>query len=353
MKKYRASLILLAVLTLVATFLLIKNSGGTFRKKDNSFAISDTSSVTKFFLSDKNNNSVTLTRSANGTWILNGKYEVNPTMIEVMLNTFISIQPKAPIARGTRNTIIRMMAGKSVKAEIYQRVYRINIFDKVKLFPHEKLTRTYYVGDPTMDNSGTFMLMEGSENPSIVNIPGFRGFVGSRYSVMEGDWRSHSVFSIRVPEIQSVSVSFSERPQHSYRITNQNDEKFTITSLFDNKDIANFDTTKVVGFLSMFRNLNYERVLDEMKATKRDSILSIPPTNEIVLVDKLGKTHSLKMWKRKADIGQLDLDGNQAVWDLERMYALMNNSEFMVSLQYFSFNDVLAPLPWFVSDAKP
>jgi len=352
MKKYRTSLILLAVLAVIAAFLLVKNGKGTFRKKDNSFAISDSSNVTKFFLTDKNNNSVTLMRSSNGTWLLNGKYEVNPSMIEVMLSTFISIEPKSPIAKGTRNTIIRMMAGKSVKAEIYQRVYRINIFDKVKLFPHEKLTRTYYVGDPTMDNSGTFMLMEGSDDPYVVNIPGFRGFVGTRYSAMEGDWRSHSVFRVRVPEIKSVSVNFGERPTHSFRITNQENKYFTLTSLFDNKQIENFDTTKVVGFLSMFRNLNYERVLDEMKLTKRDSILKVPPTNEIVLVDKLGKTRSLKMWKRRADIGQLDLDGNQAEWDLERMYALMDNSEFLVSVQYFVFNDVLPPLPWFMSESK-
>jgi hypothetical protein len=108
----------------------------------------------------------------------------------------------------------------------------------------------------------------------------------------------------------------------------------------------------VVGMLSLFRNLNYERVLDEMKKPKQDSILKITPTKEIVLVDKLGKSHSLKMWKRKADIGQLDMDGNQAEWDLERMYALIDNSDFLVSVQYFVFNDVLAPLPWFVTEKQ-
>jgi hypothetical protein len=350
MKRFRNSFILLAILAIIAVFLLLKNNGGTFMKKENTFAVSDTSNVTRLFLSDKNNNSVTLSRADNGSWVLNNKYEVNPAMIEVMLTTLISIEPKSPVSKGTRNTIIRMLASKSVKAEIYQRVYRINLFDKIKLFPHEKRTRTYYVGDPTMDNSGTFMLMEGSEDPYIVDIPGFRGFVGSRYSSFEGDWRSHSVFRIKVPEIKSVSVNFSEKPEHSYRITNQNNQIFTLTSLFDNRNVENFDTTKVVGMLSLFRNLNYERVLDEMKKPKQDSILKVTPTKEIVLVDKLGKSHSLKMWKRKADIGQLDMDGNQAEWDLERMYALVDNSEFLVSVQYFVFNDVLAPLPWFVTE---
>lgn len=347
MKKYRTSIILLVSLAIIAIFLLFNNNRGSFRGKNNSFAVNDTSNITKFFLADKNNNTVTLVRSSTGDWVLNNRYEVNPTMIQVMLETFISIDIKAPVAKSTRNTIIRLLAGKSVKTEIYQKVYRINLFNSIKLFPHEKLTRTYYVGDATMDNSGTFMLMEGAEEPYVVNIPGFRGFVSPRYSSMEADWRSHSVFRYKLPEISSVTVRFFEKPQMSFRITNQNNRLLTLTSLNDNLNIENFDTTKAVEFLSMFRNLNYERVLDEMTKSKQDSILALIPTNEITLVDKLGKTRTVKTWKRKADIGQLDLDGNQAVWDLERMYAMIDTSEFMVSLQYFVFNDVLVPLQWF------
>lgn len=194
------------------------------------------------------------------------------------------------------------------------------------------------------------MLMEGSEEPYVVNIPGFRGFVATRYSAMEADWRSHTVFKIRVPEISSVSVSFTEKPERSYRITNVNNRLFTLTSTFDNRNIELFDTSRVVEYLSIYRNLNYERILDEMPVTKFDSILSSPPTYEIALLDKLGKPHTLKTWKRKADIGQLDLEGNQTEWDLERMYGLIDNSKYLVSVQYFVFNDILMPLQWFTHE---
>lgn len=353
MRKYRTSIILIVVLAVVAAFMLInKNSGNTIRNKSNVFAVPDTSNITKFFLADKKNNSVKVERLADGNWVVNGKYDVNPTMVQVMLKTFISIDIKAPVARATRNTVIRMMAGKSVKTEIYQQVYRINLFNRIKLFPHEKLTRTYYVGDATMDNTGTFMLMAGSEDPYIVNIPGFRGFVATRYSAIEADWRSHIVFKFRVPEISSVNVKFNESPAQSYLISNQNNRTFTLTSLIDNRNIDQFDTLKVVEYLSMFRSLSYEQILDEMTKTKYDSIVASTPTKEITLVDKLGKPHTLKAWRRKADVGQLDLDGNQAEWDLERMYGLIDNSENLVSIQYFVFNDVFVPLQWFTGNTK-
>ena len=351
MKKYRTYFTVLIVLVVLTALLMMKNTGGTFRNKGNSFAVSDTTNVTKFFIADKNNNSVKVERSANGSWVLNDKYEVNPTMVQVMLTTFIGIEAKAPVAKGTRNTIIRLMAGKSNKVEIYQKGYRINIFNYIKLFPHEKLTRTYYVGDPTQDNNGTYMLMAGSEDPYVVNIPGFRGFVATRYSPMEADWRSHSVFKVRVPEIASLSVKYTQYPEKSFMITNRNNQSFTLTSLVDNRNIEKFDTLKVVEYLSLYRNLNYEAYLDEMTKSKQDSVLATTPSSEIILVDKLGKTRILKAWQRKAEKGQLDLDGNQLDWDRERMYGYIDKSDRLVSLQYFVFNDVFIPLQMFTSSA--
>lgn len=349
MKKHKKSVILVIILAIIAAFLLLTNSEETFKKQSNIFSVTDTTSVTKFFLADKNNNTVKVERSSTGAWILNDKYEVNPTMVQVMLLTFSEIDIKAPVAKSMRNTVIRMMAGKSVKTEIYQRVYRINIFNKIKLFPHEKLVRTYYVGDVTMDNSGTFMLMEGSEDPYIVNIPGFKGFVASRYSAIEGDWHSHSVFRYRVPDIKSVSVKYKETPQQSFVINNDNNHIFTVEPLMGKIPAANIDTTKVLRYLSLYRNLNYESLLDDMSKTKRDSILATAPTCEITLLDRFGKSHTLAAWKRKAEIGQLDNKGNQLDWDIERMYAHKDNDEYMVVIQYFVFSDVMAPLQWFVN----
>lgn len=347
MKKYKTSFILLLILAVLATVLLLRNTDGTLLKKNNKFAVEDTASITKFFLVDKNNNSVKLVRSANGTWLLNDKHEVNPTMIEIMLKTFRSIEVISPVSKGVRNTMIRVMAGKSVKTEIYQKVYRINIFNKIKLFPHEKLTRVYYIGEVTMDNSGTYMLMEGSEEPFIVGIPGFRGFVASRYSPYEGDWRSHGVFKFRVPDINNVSVIFNDNPERSYRIENNGNKTFNLISLSDNKKIEIFDTAQVVEVLSYYKNLNYERMLDQMTMTRKDSITAVMPAYEIKLVDKLGNNHVLKAWRRKADVGQFDMNGDQAEFDLERMYALVDNEKYLVSIQYFVFNDVLRPLQAF------
>jgi hypothetical protein len=201
------------------------------------------------------------------------------------------------------------------------------------------------VGDVTQNNLGTFMLMEGSEEPYIVSIPGFKGFVASRYSTKEADWRSHRIFCYRVPEIHRVSVQWNEHPEYSFQIENSNDRIFTLSG---NRPIMHFDTLKVVNYLSKFHNLNFESLLDDMAKSKYDSLKASKPTYEIELVDKTGKTRWLKAWKRKAPEGQFDMEGNQNIWDAERMYGLVDFEENFLDIQYFMFGDVFVPIDTFL-----
>ncbi len=74
MRKNRVTLIIALILLLTAAALFITNSSTTLRKNESDFSVQDTASVTKIFLADKNNNEVTLERSAGGTWLVDGKY---------------------------------------------------------------------------------------------------------------------------------------------------------------------------------------------------------------------------------------------------------------------------------------
>ncbi len=347
MKKYRLTIIFTILLTLLAVALLLTSRNGTMRQQENDFAVNDTSNITKIFLADKNNHTVKLQRLDEGSWKLNDKYAASSDLVPILLKTLLTIDVKAPVVKAARNNIIRALAVKSVKIEVYQEVYRINLFGRIKLFPHEKCTRTYYVGDATMDNMGTFMLMEGSEEPYIVYIPGFRGFVATRYTAMEIDWRDHTIFSSKLPDIKSVSLQFSEKPEYSFSITNNNNRSFSLASLTDSRPLVRFDTLKVIEYLGSFRRINFESFLNDIPKKEQDSIKSLPPTFLITLNDKMGTQHILKAWRRKALQGELDIEGKPTEWDRDRMYALVEDTGDFVAIQYFVFDRLLAPITWF------
>ncbi len=352
MKKYRLAFIFTFLLAVLAVTLLLKNHKGTLRKQENFFAVSDTSTITRFFLADKHNNTTKIARSDDGSWKLNDKYRASSDAVQIMLKTLLAVDVKEPVSKAARNTVIRMLAGKSVKIEVYQRVFRISLFGFLRLFPHEKCTRTYYVGDATMDNRGTYMLMEGSEEPYIVYIPGFRGFVATRYTALEEDWRDHSIFASKLPDIKSVSVRYSEKPEMSFIITNSENRNFSLASLTDNRPVTAFDTLKLIEYLGSFRRINFESFLNDMEKQKKDSITASTPTYLISLTDKSGKEYSLKAWRRRAAPGELDLEGKPTLWDRDRMYAQLGGSGDFVIIQYFVFDRLLAPITWFAKTGE-
>ena len=351
MKNLRVAFIITLLLAIVAIVLVMNNRKGTMRQRNNEFAVNDTSNITKIFLADKMNHTVKLERVAGGDWKVNEKYAASGDAVNIMLRTLIALDVKAPVAKAARNNMIRLMAAKSVKVEVYQWVYRIDLFNWIKLFPHEKRTKTYYVGDATQDNLGTFMLMDGSEDPFVVFIPGFRGFVATRYTPIETDWRDHSIFNCKLPDIKQVSVQYSDVPQNSFSITNSDNRNFILTLLTANTTLQDFDTIKVIQYLGSFHKVNFEAFID-LDKKQYDSIVESIPTVIISLDDKAGKRFVLKAWRRKADPGETDLEGNPVNWDRDRMYAQIEGTKDLISIQYFVFDRILKPITWF-TDKSP
>lgn len=345
MKRNRRALIITALMAIVAAILVINNSNSTLRGKDRNFAVNDTSNIVRIFLADKNNNTCNLHREADGSWMLNGSYPVMKESKDGMLKTLLNITVKMPVAKAARNTVIGLLSAKSVKVEIYQKVYRINLFGKITLFPYEKLTRTYYVGDATMDNRGTYMLMEGSEEPYIVYIPSFRGFVAARYSALERDWRDRNIFSFKLPDIKSVEVQYTENPAWSFRLQNNNNRNFLLSSV-TGAVIQDYDTLKVIEYMGAFRNISLETFLNDQKALK-DSVTSLLPAVILQLTDTGGKRHSAKLWYRKASAEAIDLYDRPLVYDPDRMFALVNDGKDFVMIQSYTFDRVLKKLEWF------
>jgi len=225
------------------------------------------------------------------------------------------------------------------------------LFDWIRLFPHEKRTRVYYVGGATQNNLGSYMLMENSTRPFITYMPGFRGFVSPRYSPIEKYWRDYTVFKKPIPEIASVRVEVPQTPDLSYELRNNGKNFFTFVSLNDNQVIADYDTLRVLNFLSGFRNLNFETLINDMDPWRKDSILASPPFIIITLTDTSGVKKSIRTWHKQGPEGQTGPMGEPLPYDLDRLYALVNDGQDFTLVQYFTFDKVLRPKTFFIKGA--
>jgi len=347
MKKNRLIIIITIVLAIIALLFILTNSRNTFKGEIRNFAVQDTSSISKIFMTDKANNQVTLSREQSANWKLNDKFSARKDAVNILLKTLLQVSVLEPVSKASHNSVIKRLAANSVKIEIYKHVYRINIFNWIKLFPHEKLTKTYYIGGATQNNIGTYMLMEHSSVPFITYIPGFRGFISIRYSALEADWRDHTIFNQRFSEIRSVKLEFPENPRQSYVVINNDNKTFSLSSMINNKHIENFDTLKVLDYFTSFDNIKFEALLNNINIAAKDSIINSQPFHILTLTNTSGEEITVKTFHKYSSEVEVDLEGNPVLYDRDRLFALVNNDKDFVLIQFFVFDKILRPLSYF------
>lgn len=351
MKKNKVFIIIAIILALIAALLVWNNSYlTTIRGEAADFSVWDTASVTKIFLADRHEHEVLLERNGNNTWKLNNDYIAHPLVVKQLLETLCKIHIRMPVSMSSHDNVIARLAGESTKVEIYQNVPRINLFNKIKLFYHEKKTKVFYVGDATKDNAGTFMMRENADKAYIVYIPGFHGFISTRFSADPDDWRDHTVFHESLANIKSVMLEFGENPNESFRIDNTGRHQYKLTRLADNKELP-IDTLKVINMLSSFSDLRFEALLNNLLPKERiDSITASPFLHRLTLTTNDGNTKEMTTFTKKIQLSEYDVvTENDDDIDHSRMHALINNKRDFVLIQYYVFDKVLHEADYYVA----
>ena len=342
-------LLTIIILLVIAAALMTGNHYNTLKDHDADFSVHDTSTITRIFIADKSVNESLLERTSHG-WILNKKFPANQRAIDFLLSTIKKIKIKAPVSKAARNNVVKRMAGIAIKVEIYQKVPRVNLFNKVKLFWHEKQTKVFYVGDVTQNNLGTYMLMEGAENPYIVYIPGFRGFVSVRFTPKPDDWKSHVVFKKNLSDIKSVEIDNVKEPQKSFSVKVVDAlGKYQITRLSDGQRVVHYDTLKLLNFLTSFKDLRYESRLNNiLPPQKIDSILNTQPIYRVTLIGRSNDTTKVIMFNKNRFPDKVNNAIEELIpADLDRFYGSINKGEDFVLMQYYTFDKVLRPLDYY------
>ncbi len=346
MKNNRLAIIITSLLIIIAAVLLWNNRYlTTLRGEAYDFTVRDTASVTRLFFADMNSNQVLLERTEDG-WKVNGKYDAQTTMVNNMLYTLDRMRIKMPVSLATHNSVITRMAGTNTKVEVYQIVPRINLFNKIKLFPHEKLTKVFYIGDVTQDNSGTYVLKEGADKAYIVHLHGFRGFISSRFSANQEDWRAHKIVSEDISNIASFKLEFNNDPENSFVVNEKGSYKYEMTLLNDGSNV-DIDTVRVLNLLTSFSDVRFEAFLTDITKERRDSIINSPYQERLTLTTKDGKQNVIRTYTMRINASAFGFTENDWDDDPDHKYAYLENTDELVMIQDFVFGKILKPAEYY------
>lgn len=321
-------ILILLLAVVVAAYLYFNQSKTTYNvegaKMD--FAIEDTNTITKIFIVDNQGKHVTLIKG-NKSWSVNNKYEARPDNIRLLMKTFSRIAVKAPVPKSAQDNIIKSIATQGTKVEVYQ--------------GEGKPSKIYYIGNSTMDQTGTYMLLETegvkSTVPFIMHIPGFRGFLNSRFFTDNQQWRDAAIFKYQPQEIQKLEVTYYETPEQSFTITKK-DTSFIMTD--KNNQEVKAPANRIVEYLERYEKIYYEMVDTESEQHVIDSVLNSQPFIRIAVTDVDGEVNEVVAYHMPNYRGTID-PGSEEIfeYDVDRMYANINK-ELFVYIQFATFDEI-------------
>lgn len=306
-----------------------ENKQGTLKPELSNFKYTDTTSLTRIVLSDKDLRKVVLEKK-DGVWLVNGKYPARKDVLQTLFSTLGAVEVKMPVGRSSWNTVVKRLAVRSTKLELYK--------------GNEKV-KSYYVGGASSDQMGTYMLIEGSSSPFITHIPGFEGYLTPRYNASEDVWRGTAVFSLAMQDIASVSLEDQNNPQFGFSLQNTNNT-LSLSSQAG-KPLQGWSESTCREYLARFKNLNYEAIVRDY--SKTDSLLASKPFLVFTVTTREGKKIRLDCWHKRNPAPDAFVPGsNIPPWDPDRFYAIVNgNKKELLLLQFFVFEPVLKDLGFF------
>lgn len=337
MKNIKTIIIILAVAGLGYLAYTLANSEGSSRlssKALSDFAISDTSTIDKLVISDTEGSEGITVLKEGGKWVSETGDCIQQHLVQTMLETIKYIKVKGPVSENAIENINKTIAAHHTKLEIFQ---------------HGKLTKTWYVGDPTKDQYGTHMLLkvEGvgkSPEPFIMHLPNMYGNLSTRFVADPLLYKCTEVFQYDPLEIASINVELPDSSDQNFKIVAQDDNTF---KLFSNEvELTNFDTAKVRNYILNFRKIHFEHYNYELTEAHIDSMKSENPFYKIEVLNDKNELNRVDIYKRKYQIEKYGLDGELLEFDQDRVWVVLNDGTVVVG-QYFVFGHLLQNIQHF------
>jgi len=315
-------ILVIIVLALAALGLYLFNSSpkGTTSTvtHDYDFAMPDTAAITKIVIEDKVPTKVILTRKKGG-WFVNDDFLARTDAIDVLLETFHHWAMKNYVSAEARPTVMK----------------RMDVFGRhVEVYAGDQLLKSFTVGTETPDQLGSYVKLDDAKDPYAVYLPGFNGYLNSRFFTDASAWRKRTIWGFDNRNIKTIVVNYPGNTAESFRIDVTDTE--AILKDISGSVIENFNVEAVNLYLAAFRKTTYEGaiVFTDGIYDKMDSVKNAGEIISIYVEPKRGESIEMKAYKINAKPDMTDSEGNLMLWDPDRLYGVINENTYVLVQNY-------------------
>ena len=254
-------------------------------------------------------------------WYVNQQFIANKNQIDLLLKTIKEMKVKRPIGVLEIKNILKRMDVQRTKVE---------------LFSNTKNVKTIFIGGNTADQLGTYMIIKDTLNtePYVFHIPGFNGYLNSRFSCEETNWRDKKIFNLENNKIEKVEIINYKEPNLSFSVEKLKSNEFRL--IRDSAEMALIDYTLAEKYFKKINNIFCEKILsdnvdfstNEIKKRAPFFQISISLTNDSLVILKGIRKNSSERGRTK-----------NLNYDNERFYGEIRND--LLLIQYQNFNEIL------------
>ncbi len=223
---------------------------------------------------------------------------------------------------------------------------------KVQAYHNNTLLKQYYVGHENQDNNATYMILtnldteENYEEPFLMYIPGFEGYLSSRFIIDEDEWRDRLIINYTPPQMKSIKMDFVANPDSSYTINLKSTSSFEL--LKKNGTPIAFDEAKMKQFLAYFQNISYEKMLNGISKQLNDSIHNAVPFLNMTITDNSNKVREFSFVNKYSSKGLNQKYGYDYKYDPDRLFMIEKSTGEISLIQYYVFGKMIQTYGYFL-----
>lgn len=334
MKKNRLYILVLVLLAIATAVLYYKRGGsGSIQSELKSFAVEDTAAIDKIIISDKQGRVLVLSKKGK-SWFANDSIKARKDMVNTLLETIKRVEVKAPVNKAMRPNLMKQLATGAVQVEV---------------FCDGDLERKYFVGGPTMDGFGTFMMLEDAEDPFITHIPGFEGYLTVRYNTNALLWRDREIFRYSPQNIKIVRIEYPESKEASFTLKIEGKDYISLYNDAGDTASSKIDAEFLRKYLVGYADIQYENIADPKRIPNLNELLIKENLLAIITVyDKDANKKSVELYKRYFDGLKFLPTSEDYDFDPDRFFVRFNG-QTVYNGQYAVFNKLIVSYKDFFS----
>ncbi len=267
----RNTWVLLAILLALATIYFIFIHGedtASLYKREIDFAVADTAAIERIVLTRVAEGTevqqLILERQSQGGWRLNKEYTASQPSVHSLLKTIHLLRVRETLTEAGKEAGKKLLDHKHTRIDIYHK---------------RKLIKSYKVGTEGKGGKGTLMMLDKAQNPYVLEIPGFQGYLNSRYSMELDTWRENLLFDGALVKIKAISINYNNLQPSVRLFRHTQGAKWQLKggeTWLDSLTLSNY-LDNFVGkvFAETFASNRYPEKLDELKLKLADVMLTI------------------------------------------------------------------------------